>query len=639
MEKYWTVVLQLFLWCEVLLGLLCLSAVVAGSDQKHCSVPAPSDEDTDSCPPWFIQHEIAGDNTTVECSCGPPTIGVICDPKTCNTSRQNQYCMTYNPVTRTQVVGFCLFESIPEIKILLPPNISELNDFMCGDFNREGQLCGDCKKGYGPALFTNYECAECSTKNYGWALYLLLEFLPITVFYLVIVTFHVSATSGPLNVFIFSAQMIVYSTDNNKSLSIVYASQSWFQAMLKILITFYGVWNLDFFHLVIPPFCLSENITTLHALALQYLPAFYPLLLIIVTYILIELHDRNVRVLVWMWRPFHRCLAPFQRSLRWNPKESIVSTFATFLILAYNKLAIVSTKLLINSKVTDIRGNSSQFLMLAPTVPYFGREHLPFAILAIVVLSTFIALPPLLLIAYPTITFQKMLGCLKIRWPALHIFADVFQGCYKNRTDGKYDYRYFAAFYFILRIILQLISLLVNIFHQTLIGPLEWALSGWALSTTVLIIGSLLFALLRPYKKNWLNILDSVILALLGLGTLWVLYNVETKGKWIQLIGFIAAVPLMYFVMYVAYKLLSWLEILQKCQQKSRSICQTLQQRWRGHHFRQQELCDEGQLPDRMENPCEYQQLPQNRDNNEDGSETDILPTLGAYTNDYGAIQ
>ena len=78
---------------DAALFLLCLSAVVAGSDQEHCSVPAPSDEDTDSCPPWFIQHEIAGDNTTVECSCGPPTIGIICNPKTCNTSFHIQLCM------------------------------------------------------------------------------------------------------------------------------------------------------------------------------------------------------------------------------------------------------------------------------------------------------------------------------------------------------------------------------------------------------------------------------------------------------------------------------------------------------------------------------------------------------------------
>ena len=268
-------------------------------------------------------------------------------------------------------------------------------------------------------------------------------------------------------------------------------------------------------------------------------------------------------------------------------------------------------------------------MLLAPTVPYFSSEHLPFAILAIVVLSTFIALPPLLLIAYPTITFQKMLGCLKIRWHALHIFADVFQGCYKNRTDGKYDYRYFAAFYFILRIVILLLNVFVNL------GGL-----GWAISVAVLIIGSLLFALLLPYKKNWLNILDSVILASLGLATLWILYNLETQRKWIELIGFIAALPLMYFVMYVAYRLLSWLRIFQKCQQQSRTICQFLQQRWRGHNMRQQELCDE-EIPDRLANPHEYQQLPQSNDNNEDEDhlETDNVPIIGAYTSDYGSIQ
>ena len=505
MENCLLVVLQLFLLCEVLFGLLCLSAVVAGSDQEHCSVPAPSDEDTDPCPPWFIQQETAGDNTTVECLCGAPTIGVICDLKTCNTSLQIQHCMAYDLDTRTQVVAYCLFESMLERITDLPPNVSKLNDFMCGHFNREGQLCGDCKKGYGPALLRNYECAKCSTKSYGWALYLLLEFLPITVFYLIIVTFQISATSGPLNVFIFSAQLIAYALNTHNSLFNAYASQKWFQVMQKIFLTFYSVWNLDFFHSVILPFC------SLHVLAMQYMPAFYPLLLIIVTYILIELHDRNVRVLVWMWRPFHRCLAPFWGRLRWNPKASIVSTFATFLTLAYNKITIASWKLLGELKVTDIRGNSSYYLMLAPTVPYFGTEHLPFAILAIVVLSTFIALPSLLLIAYPTITFQKMLGCLKIRWQALHIFADVFQGCYKNRTDGKNDYRYFAAFYFILRIII----LLINFYNN----PRK---TGWAISVAVLIIGSLLFALLRPYKKNWLNILDSVLLASLGLAALWV---------------------------------------------------------------------------------------------------------------------
>ena len=39
--------------------------------------------------------------------------------------------------------------------------------------------------------------------------------------------------------------------------------------------------------------------------------------------------------------------------------------------------------------------------------------------------------------------------------------------------------------------------------------------------------------------------------------------------------------------------------------------------------MRQQELCDEEQLPDRLVNPCEYQQLSQIRCNDEDGSETE----------------
>ena len=49
--------------------------------------------------------------------------------------------------------------------------------------------------------------------------------------------------------------------------------------------------------------------------------------------------------------------------------------------------------------------------------------------------------------------------------------------------------------------------------------------------------------------------------------------------------------------------------------------------------MRQRKLCDEEQLPDRLENPCEYQQLPQNENNDDDGTETDNSLIIGAYTN------
>ena len=44
----------------------------------------------------------------------------------------------------------------------------------------------------------------------GYCIYILVGFLPITLFYLAIVMFQVSATSGPLNVFVFSAQIIAF---------------------------------------------------------------------------------------------------------------------------------------------------------------------------------------------------------------------------------------------------------------------------------------------------------------------------------------------------------------------------------------------------------------------------------------------
>ena len=104
-----------------------------------------------------------------------------------------------------------------------------------------------------------------------------------------------------------------------------------------------------------------------------------------------------------------------------------------------------------------------------------------------------------------------MLGCLKVRGPALHLFADVFQGCYKNRTDGTNDYKYFAAFYFILHIIILLVNISVHL--NSFVG----FLFPLPLFITVFIIGSLLFALLHPYKKSWLNIPDSLFLPSLGL--------------------------------------------------------------------------------------------------------------------------
>ena len=63
--------------------------------------------------------------------------------------------------------------------------------------------------------------------------------------------------------------------------------------LLQIVRVLCSFWNLDFFRYLVPPFCVSSNLSTLQALSLEYVHVIYPLLLIFLTFVCIELHARN----------------------------------------------------------------------------------------------------------------------------------------------------------------------------------------------------------------------------------------------------------------------------------------------------------------------------------------------------------
>ena len=89
------------------------------------------------------------------------------------------------------------------------------------------------------------------------------------------------------------------------------------------------------------------------------------------------------------------------------------------------------------------------------TVEYFRGEHIPFAVLASIVLLLFTFLP-ILLCLYPCQCFHRFLNRYHINSPALHQFMDTFQGYYKDGTNGTRDYRYFVALFLILRVIVNI---------------------------------------------------------------------------------------------------------------------------------------------------------------------------------------
>jgi len=134
-----------------------------------------------------------------------------------------------------------------------------------------------------------------------------------------------------------------------------------------------GTWT--FFRYFIPPFCVSQNLKNIHVLALQYVSAFYPLLLIALTYTCVELHGPNFRpiIIVWLWKPFHRCCVNVRR--RWDTKASIIDIFATFLLLSYSKLLFVSCFLLLRTKFYNADGKlvpgTLHVLLVDATVQFF----------------------------------------------------------------------------------------------------------------------------------------------------------------------------------------------------------------------------------------------------------------------------
>ena len=246
---------------------------------------------------------------------------IICDEKLQESYLLLAHCMTYNSSysgeqeSKAISFGGCPYVYYSNLinhgYIPLPHNISDLNNVFCAPLNRDGLLCRDCIDGFGPSVVSfSYACANCTENNYGWVLYILSEFVPATVFYSVIFTLRIRITSPPMSCFVMFSQLLViilnYSQGFQGALMVEINLTSY--AVLKVILTCYGFWNLDFFRYLIPPFCVSRDLKNIHVFALQYVSAFYPLLLIALTYICVELHGHNFRPIVWLWKPFHRCL-------------------------------------------------------------------------------------------------------------------------------------------------------------------------------------------------------------------------------------------------------------------------------------------------------------------------------------------
>ena len=461
------------------------------------------------CPPWYKPTK--GGSCKFGAQVRDAVAGIA---STMQTTLLPLYCMTSSNVSMTgnEALGSCLLSisvacTFVENAVILPCNISDLNDFMCASTNREGQLCGRCREGFAPPVYSySLRCVNCTDYSLNWLKYLAVAFGPLTVFSVIISVFHISPTSPYLHGFIFMAHIgcspniirMILRSNEEVPLNI---RQSFIH---EVIFSILAIWNLDFFRTIYKPFCIHPNVSVIQALAMDYIVAAYPLTLVAVTYVLVTLHTRNCWLLTKIWKLFRHIMRPILRNF--DIHTSLIDSFATLFLLSSIKFQSVSSDLLLPTRLYDINGspNSKTYLYLAGDVEYFGSEHMPFAIIALVVLSMFVILPTLLLFLYPCRCFQQLLNRLHCNFHVLRVFMDVFLGPYKDGTDNSRDLRYFAGAFFLARVIFVVLFGYLNSF-------LSLTLMGLIFITLLLMT-----AIFQPQKSKFHCNVDCVFLFFLS---------------------------------------------------------------------------------------------------------------------------
>uniref|UniRef100_A0A1X7UV06 Uncharacterized protein n=1 Tax=Amphimedon queenslandica TaxID=400682 RepID=A0A1X7UV06_AMPQE len=193
--------------------------------------------------------------------------------------------------------------------------------------------------------------------------------------------------------------------------------------------------------------CISPNTPPLGVISFWYVIGFYPLLLLLLLYVWITLYDKGYKCVVFITRPFHRCMARFWSMTGIEP--SFTHSIASIYILCFTQLAATSFKIL------SINLNSVSTLKFYYDMKqdYFDVKHGAVGFFAILVLLFLIVLPTLYILLYPFKWFHKLLDCLHLRKQLLISLGDVFTGPYKNGTENTYDYRFMAGLYLLMRII------------------------------------------------------------------------------------------------------------------------------------------------------------------------------------------
>ena len=183
-----------------------------GDNSSPCRERRDIENTEEDCPTWMYHT-----NSSNKCTCGVDNHHTVkCDQSVDQVYILDSYRMTYDKSNREVIVGASLYGMFTpndnyETYHLVPMNKSQLNEAMCGRYNRKGRLCGECKEGYSPLVYSyDIHCRKCTEteSKHNIIKYVGVAFVPLTLFYFLVVLLKLNANSPSLHGFILCAQLV-----------------------------------------------------------------------------------------------------------------------------------------------------------------------------------------------------------------------------------------------------------------------------------------------------------------------------------------------------------------------------------------------------------------------------------------------
>ena len=481
------------------------------------------------CPPWFISYANTTLSNTTQpyshCVCSQHLpFRIICSQETFHSYLTLRNCAFWDNGSNSTMVGGCPYimpyNISVEMMLELPQDVHALNSFLCTEnlkrnVDNHSSGCGRCADGRGPSVTTvGSQCVECSAVNVLY--YCLLQYLPATIVFLLILLVQIDVTSAPMAHYVlFCNALVVYFKMAFGFLTSYAVPGTTNRYFLRAFLMFNSIWSFSPLYPVSPPLCLSPHIQDIDRPYIEMLATLYPFMLLVLAYMGIELHSRDVRLVVLLWRPLHKRLIRCRRS--WNPNASLVHAFATIFFISFVRLIFLVfvpfNGVYFANEHGTIRNGFVTYV--DPTIPFAHPKHIYLMVFSLCILA-FIVMPPIvLLMVYPTRLFTKLQSHLSPRLNlTIDTFVNTYQGCYKDGTNGTRDYRFWSGGLLALGvfciIVGQCCNALVEVNNRHPVLELQ-------LSIAAMITLRVAFAVLRPYKSNIANITGLTLFALLTL--------------------------------------------------------------------------------------------------------------------------